>query len=868
MTCTDLQHTISFSNTSPNVGDTITCVATIINNGTTPEGFRVAFSADGIIFYTSPSQSLNPGDTTDVVADYHCINSATISLCADIVCETFAAQTATYISQNPSKTMISYPWEPITKVRVMPNGEVPAAPGDFIFVSGCADQFCASSFVIKALKDINDITISPPALANGVATIDSTNVNIRLVKVWWRQSDSDIENSSYPISSGLSFYLRPGLLLKDDALISVDVPNKMNYIRARYTESDADQYLDITTPTAPWTGSEIVRDSETLQPFSLKANENKQVWITTHIPAGTSPGVYNGDIIVSAPGEPSVTVRFGVEVLPFELESSPLIHSIYYHGRLREVSGTTSPHIDKTEVQYLADLQNLKNHGVLYPDLYEPLFDPPNDYTTTISRALYLRDQVGFPKDHIFVRGMSTGKFIEVSPYKRIFTAAELAIFEAKLVQYVAMASTYGYIDFHIYGLDEATGTLLTGEIPTWNAVHSHGVKIFVSCYGDACFNAVGNILDVPIISEAWNPSLVNSWHGAGKKAFSVGNPQSGVENPVVYRDHYGFGLWLNGYDGASTYAFQHCFGWCMWNDWDSAARNSTSARTYRNHTYAFSTKDGLVDSIGWEGYTEAVNDVRYVETLVQKRGNDVVARRVVEDALLQISSGKAISGATIRKQIVDQILDTNNSIVVNSPAIGDVFQCGTSCVITWAFYGNGVGSVVNITLLKSGAVISTIATNVPIGNISTGIGAYTWSVPSTVTEGGDYQIRVASVVNSDVELIDSDYFALSNYAPDEPSITVTSPGVVTWRRGNTYAITWNYTGNIGSTVSIRLFKSGIEVGTIIGSTSSGSGGTGSYSWNTNTGSSTGADFNVVVRSLSNSTVQGKSANYFTFIAA
>jgi hypothetical protein len=62
--------------------------------------------------------------------------------------------------------------------------------------------------------------------------------------------------------------------------------------------------------------------------------------------------------------------------------------------------------------------------------------------------------------------------------------------------------------------------------------------------------------------------------------------------------------------------------------------------------------------------------------------------------------------------------------------------------------------------------------------------------------------------------------------------------------------------------------KAGTEVGTIIGSTSTGSGGTGSYTWPVYPSGLTGSDFTVSVQSISQPTVKDTSNNYFTITPA
>ena len=101
------------------------------------------------------------------------------------------------------------------------------------------------------------------------------------------------------------------------------------------------------------------------------------------------------------------------------------------------------------------------------------------------------------------------------------------------------------------------------------------------------------------------------------------------------------------------------------------------------------------------------------------------------------------------------------------------------------------------------------------------------------------------------------------------PSITVTSlNGGETWQRGTIHTITWNYTGSPGSIVKIVLLKGGIEVGTIMDSTSIGSVGTGSYTWPISPTGTTGSDFKVSVQSISQPTIEDVSDDYFTLTSA
>ena len=73
---------------------------------------------------------------------------------------------------------------------------------------------------------------------------------------------------------------------------------------------------------------------------------------------------------------------------------------------------------------------------------------------------------------------------------------------------------------------------------------------------------------------------------------------------------------------------------------------------------------------------------------------------------------------------------------------------------------------------------------------------------------------------------------------------------------GSPHTVTWDYSGSPGSAVKIILLKGGIEVGTILSSTSIGSGGHGSYTWPIYWSGSTGSGNKVRIQSLSQPNVK------------
>jgi hypothetical protein len=52
------------------------------------------------------------------------------------------------------------------------------------------------------------------------------------------------------------------------------------------------------------------------------------------------------------------------------------------------------------------------------------------------------------------------------------------------------------------------------------------------------------------------------------------------------------------------NYAYQHAFG-DIWNDFDHPK--------YRDHVFAYPVTNGVIRTVQWEGFREAVDDVRYL---------------------------------------------------------------------------------------------------------------------------------------------------------------------------------------------------------------------------------------------------------------
>ena len=535
-----------------------------------------------------------------------------------------------YIYNHPGQTIIPYPWNPITSTKVLPfNYTIPAIPGNNLSIRASPDEFASTSFVINAQKDISGIAIEIHDLHDTKGnTIPVDAINVRLVKVWYQAGDEDIGGPNVPRS-----VLTPELLIKDDALIQVDYINRTNFVRV--TINGSQQYIDISSPTAIFPSNAEIYDAASLQPFSLKTNENKQIWLTVHVPNNTPAGDYYGNIAITAPSTSPVLMNLSITVLPFYLEPAPVRYILYYPGKLKTTPVTEIGSDWKIAEQYAKELQNMKDHGISYPQLYQPDYQPDDDLLDT---ALSIRVASGMPLDRIYLGEWNAhlGNATDAAGLTKV----------AKLVKNWRNHTTaYGFGATYFLGMDEVRGGLLLSQRDAWQVVHDNGGKIVATSYDTTDpIELTGDILDAANIGTKINATAASVMHRYGHEIYLYNQPQVGIENPAIYRKNYGFTLWSSGYDGAMNFAYQYGFGNNIWNDFDSGH--------VRDHVFAYPTSDGVIDTIQWEGWSEGVDDTRYVATLMKKEGSDTSARAIVSGSL---SKGEDMQ--TIREKVIDRIL-------------------------------------------------------------------------------------------------------------------------------------------------------------------------------------------------------------------
>jgi hypothetical protein len=186
----------------------------------------------------------------------------------------------------------------------------------------------------------------------------------------------------------------------------------------------------------------------------------------------------------------------------------------------------------------------------------------------------------------------------------------ELAALERKVRHWIGWFGDRGYGPVYFYGVDEAKKDALVPQIAGWKLTRRLGGRVMVAGYVGAA-EIVDRVLDMPILAYDLDPDEAKRYQIHGHRVYSYANPQVGYEDPLVYRRNYGFSIWKAGYNGSMTYAYQHGFDE-IWNDFDGTKK-------YRDHVFAYPTDSGLVETIQYEGFREANDDLRYLATLMER---------------------------------------------------------------------------------------------------------------------------------------------------------------------------------------------------------------------------------------------------------
>lgn len=485
-------------------------------------------------------------------------------------------------------------FDPHSNKMVLPNSfPLPGVKSTTLHIGACRGEIESTSFVVRPLlQDVSGLSFETTDLMGSAGSVSASHMDLTVVKVWYQGG-----NAWSTIWADKSEKLVPELLLHDDSLIRVDVQTKMNYAklvrgnRVAY-ESISDRKIAGVRQMLHSPESFPIKDATNLQPFDVRAQQNKQVVVTIRVPRETMPGEYEGALLVKESGQMLGSLALKLTVYPFPLEPPSIEYSLYYRGVLTPDTGTISSE-GKNKVQLRAELQNMWDHGVTNPTVYQP-FDDKQLFRTVLD----IRRSIGMTAKPLYYLGIVTG---DPDNQKAVAGYVE-AVRKLKTI-----AGGYEVPEIYVYGIDEASPDKIRRQRKAWQAIRKAGGKIFSAGWTPGHFELLGDAVDLFVDGQPPKKAEADKFHRVKHRVFSYNTPQAGVENPFVYRKNYGLRLWQQEYDGAMTYAYHDGYG-SIWNDFDHPK--------FRDLNFTYPTIDGVIDTLAWEGFREGVDDVRYITTL------------------------------------------------------------------------------------------------------------------------------------------------------------------------------------------------------------------------------------------------------------
>lgn len=474
--------------------------------------------------------------------------------------------------------------------------------GDKVGIILAQDQYEDGSFELFSFEDKKEVNLKlSPLVSTDKSTFPAENLDLRVVKVWYQNGNAFI---SYFADPGLK--LVPELLLHDENLIRVDTQKEANYARIKAAKGNKEVWISapqkIDVGFNPY--QDGFADAKTLQPVALNAGQFKQFVVTAHATKNTKPGLYQGNIEVSAAGEKPYLIPVAIKVLSYELPQPKTNYDINKDFLVSLYS--VWPTLDLDSKAILPTLKNMRAHNLLNvgPGIgYDAngsyrlnSFTPPDE----AAKQIALMKEAGFSTKAILAGGnlrWTDKDFDGLMQTKRI--AKKYRNFYQKY---------FGHTDVVINQGDERGAAWLVDQRVIWRVLHQEGLKSGLATNTKNSFPTSAYTMDWrPLATTPGDAETANKWAqiGSGYTGFYA-NQHNGSENPAFVRRQHGLLGYLSNFDMVDNYQF--AYG--PWNDreWE----------TYKPMVLAYPISDGLVDTLEWQGFRAGIDDIRYATKLRQ----------------------------------------------------------------------------------------------------------------------------------------------------------------------------------------------------------------------------------------------------------
>ena len=466
----------------------------------------------------------------------------------------------------------------------------------------CRGEFEPGSLLLYSAKDMDKVQLTVTDLkSRDGKVIPKADVDLKVIKVWYQNG-----NAWYNYFGDFSHKLVPELLLNDENMILVDRVKQENYLRVNYDSGT--KYFWCSAPEQIDPGfaqhREPVYDAKTLQPVKLIAGEFKQFFVTVKTTEKTAPGLYEGNI--SLGGKMNVPVR--VRVLPIVLPDPKTYYNTDYdfYTMLYCVPGSGQYYGTNGNDQALSDkvararFQNQSDHNVKYP-LYLGLWRGWEGYEN-VKNGIALAKKAGMKMDPFFEAfGCHATNSVEAFLQQKRNAGIAKKAFKGLL----------GHTNLWPAGGEEPGYGRIVGARKNWKMVHD--MDMHVMCNGGDRRNFSGYNDEFRVGGGFAQLKEADFMHRIKGRIGNYAGPHTGPENPDYMRRQHGLGLYKKDYDMMYNYGY-HEGGW---NDFHTS--------TYRNMNLVQYVRDGVIDTLAWEGIREGIDDIRYA-TCMLKLAEEAVA--------------------------------------------------------------------------------------------------------------------------------------------------------------------------------------------------------------------------------------------------
>lgn len=373
------------------------------------------------------------------------------------------------------------------------------------------------------------------------------------------------------------------------------------------------------------------------QPFDVPAGETAAFWFTLTAREDARPGTYEGTVRISASGRQPLALPLFVEVLPFRLDRPVDRYWLLYADVFRWEWGKLS------DEQILAELRDFARHGMTglvemrlgTPDLTGLREGRVEFDASAYKRLAELCQRAGLPGPHVCSYGIAYQVMealgVQCDLMKDVWPL-EIRQGVAAVAR-AAVEATRGLPRWYYYGWDEPSGDN-TYAIQDYQAWHDGGALTYATFYAPGFLEKAKDYLTAPCfavgmvsteeMARAAREACENTgaefwWYGTG----SYVNPYPQECGLFYNRYGAGFLFWKTGAKAQVSWTF------CrphedVFNDFDGSQANSgepkeqATAYPHLLRPDDWSTYQGAIPTLAWEGLREGWDDYRYLFTLSQ----------------------------------------------------------------------------------------------------------------------------------------------------------------------------------------------------------------------------------------------------------